>query len=297
MLKDILLETFTVEQSRLKTSFLVFIAAYILTLQCFADEVKWLVADWPPYQYQQGDEYLGYSLDTLRVVLKYLPQHQHSFQISNYKRRHSKFKQQDKVCTFGISKSIERQHYMHFSQPAELYFPIQIFMREETYQSLNKPKKASLQTLLIKKQGTLAITPGVVYSAEVDQLVKEKRFSESIFINATKSISKNLYTMLLLKRIDFLLDWPPEGRYGLSLAKVPGKVRSVILEEAKEMSLAYAACPKNKWGRDMVNQINLALIDAHRDEDYTKAYESYLDPYLVSVFRGEFKRRILKARE
>lgn len=272
---------------------LTFMAAYAVSNHCLADDVKWLVSDWPPYQYQQEDKYLGYSLDTLRVVLKYLPQHQHSFQISNYKRRHSKFKQQDKVCTFGISKSTERQGYMHFSEAAELYFPIQIFMREETYQSLNKPKIVSLETLLTNKKGTLAITPGVVYSTQVDSLIKQKRFSKNIFINATKAISKNLYTMLLLERIDFLLDWPPEGRYGLSLTKTTGKVRSIILKEAQQMSLAYAACPKNKWGRDMIKQINVALIDAHKDSDYTKAYESYLDPYLVSVFNKEFKQRIL----
>lgn len=280
-----------------KWPLLVFLVALFMSSQSLADDVKWLVSDWPPYQYQEGDEYLGYSLDTLRVVLKYLPQHQHSFQISNYKRRHSKFKQQDKVCTFGISKSEERQGYMHFSEPSELYFPIQIFMREETYQALNKPKQVSLETLLTANKGKLAVTPGVVYSDAVNNLIKEKRFADNIIINATKSISKNLYKMLLLKRIDFILDWPPEGHYGLKLTKVKGNVTSVILQEAGEMSLAYAACPKNKWGRDMVNQINLALIDAHRDKDYSKAYEAYLDPYLVGVFKKEFKRRILRAKD
>ncbi len=280
--------------TRLKLSLLIIMATYLVSSRSLADDVKWLVADWPPYQYQQGKDYLGYSIDTLRVVLKYLPQHQHSFQTSNYKRRHSKFKQQDKVCTFGISKSIERQDYMHFSEPAELFFPIQIFMREDTYLFLNKPKEVSLETLLTKQQGKLAVTPGVVYSAEVDKLIREKRFSGNIYINATKAISKNLYAMLLLERIDFLLDWPPEGRYGLSLTKTSGKVKSVILKEAQEMSIAYAACPKNQWGRDMINQINLALNSAHRDKDYTEAYEAYLDPYLVSVFRDEFKQRILE---
>lgn len=270
---------------------------YFISSYSLADDIKWLVSDWPPYQYQQGNDYLGYSLDTLRVVLKYLPRHQHSFQISNYKRRHSKFKQQDKVCTFGISKSAERQSYMHFSEPAELYFPIQLFMREETYLSLNKPKQVSLETLLANKQGKLAITPGVVYSDEVDKLITDKRFSDNILINATKSISKNLYKMLLLERIDFIMDWPPEGRYGLNLTNVKGNVISVILKEAAEMSLAYAACPKNKWGRDMINQINLALINAHRDKDYNKAYAAYLDPYLVGVFKEEFKNRILKEKD
>jgi len=273
---------------------LMILATYIVSTSSLADDVKWLVSDWPPYQYQQGSDYLGYSTDTLRVVLKYLPQHQHNFQTSNYKRRHSKFKQQDKVCTFGISKSADRQVYMHFSKPAELFFPIQIFMREDTYLSLNKPKEVSLETLLTKQQGKLAITPGVVYSAEVDKLIKEKRFTGNIYINSTKAISKNLYAMLLLERIDFLLDWPPEGRYGLSLTQTKGKVKSVILKEAQGMSIAYAACPKNKWGRDMISQINLALRDAHKDKDYTKAYEAYLDPYLVSVFRDEFKNRILE---
>ena len=265
-----------------------------LSIHCQADSINWLVSDWPPYQYQVGGEYLGYSVDTLRVVLKYLPQHKHSFQISNYKRRHSKFKQQNNVCTFGISKNAERQTYMHFSDPAELYFPIQIFMREEMYLKLGKPNEMSLKTILTQNIGKLAITPGVMYSEEVNKLIKEKHFSNNIFINNTESISKNLYTMLLLKRIDFLLDWPPEGRYGLALAKGRGKGISVILKEAGNMSLAYAACPKNKWGREKIKDINQALIAARKDENYTMAYEAFLDPYLVSVFREEFKKRILK---
>ncbi len=236
---------------------------------------------------------MGYSVDTLKVVLKYLKQHDHDFQISNYKRRHSKFKHKEKVCTFGISKNAEREEYMHFSVPAELYFPIQIFMRLDTYEGLGKPKLVSLEDLLKQSAGTLAITPGVIYSSEVDKLINDKQFENSIFINTTKAISKNLYGMLLLDRVDFLLDWPPEGRYGLDLVKAEGQVISVILEEASEMSLAYAACPKTEWGRKVIVQINHALASAHKDASYTHAYQAFLDPYLVDVYVGEFKRRIL----
>ena len=275
------------------TLFKVLALSFIFSSYSHGDSIKWLLSDWPPYQYQQGGQYLGYSVDTLKVVLKYLAQHDHHFQISNYKRRHSKFKHKEKVCTFGISKNAEREEYMHFSIPAELYFPIQIFMRQDTYENLGKPKLVSLEDLLRQNTGTLAITPGVIYSSEVDKLINDKNFKNSIFINRTKAISKNLYGMLLLGRVDFLLDWPPEGRYGLNLQKAEGQVVSVILKEASKMSLAYAACPKTEWGRKIILQINQALARAHKDSNYTHAYQTFLDPYLVDVYVGEFKRRIL----
>ena len=273
------------------------VLSFIFSFYSHGDSIKWLLSDWPPYQYQQDGQYLGYSVDTLKVVLKYLTQHDHHFQISNYKRRHSKFKHKEKVCTFGISKNAEREEYMHFSIPAELYFPIQIFMRQNTYENLGKPKLTSLEELLRNNAGTLAITPGVIYSPRVDELINNEDFKNSIFINTTKAISKNLYGMLLLGRVDFLLDWPPEGRYGLNLQKAEGQVVSVILKEASEMSLAYAACPKTEWGRKMILQINHALARAHKDSTYTHAYQAFLDAYLVNVYVEEFKRRILNKGE
>ena len=62
--------------------------------------------------------------------------------------------------------------------------------------------------------------------------------------------------MLLTERVDYVIEYSFIANY---LAKTFGysdQVTSLVIEESNPYTLAVMACPKNKWGIQMINKIN-----------------------------------------
>ena len=262
--------------------------------QANAERIIWLLSDWPPFQYKEGSDFKGYSTNALKVLLGYLPGYTHDLQLANFKRRKAMFSQGQPVCSFGLAKKTEREAYMHYSIPAEIYFPVQLFMREKTFTELGKPTIVSLSQLLEDKKGVLGTTTGVSFGQDVDNIIGNKALHNQIYFNEAGTIARQLFGMLALRRIDYLVEYPPEGQFAAQNFARDAKLTSVIIEEAQRMVLAYVTCSKSDWGKDMIRRINQVLIAVRPLEEYRKGYESYLDPHLLPAYRKQYEIQLLK---
>lgn len=256
----------------------------------FADEIVWMTADWPPYQYKEKGEFKGYGVELIRLIQSELPQHSYRFSQSNYARIVHKFQRKDNVCAFGFLKTPEREKFAYYSIWDMITLPALIHMRTDTFNALGSPQRLSIRALIREKNGILGIQKGVSWGPEIDKILTEFKGDPQIKELATSQITTNLFAMMLENRIDFVIDYPVEGRLTARKLGGAGKVKMVIIEEIKdEFIFTHTLCSKTEWGKKTINDINKALVKLRPTKKWQDSFGQYLDSYLRPLYYKKYK--------
>ncbi|MEH6444151.1 MAG: transporter substrate-binding domain-containing protein [Oceanospirillaceae bacterium] len=264
-----------------------------LPLPANADKMLWYVLDYKPYEYVEDGVFKGYGVKWMKMLQSELPQYQHSFNLVNYSRLFRSLANGDQACSLGFYPSKNRDSIVHYSIPDVLWFPLQLFMRKSTYQALGEPKSLSISDILTNKLGTIGITNGYSYSRPIDKILAQHKGNTRIFVNYTGIVSKNLFSMMNFNRIDFLLEFPPEGTFAAKEINAAKNIISVPIEEAAQLSFSHTVCTKTPWGEKAIDDINKALVKLRKTEKWRAVYEDVIDLSLVELYRARYKEILL----
>jgi len=288
-----LLKYFTGNKN-IKISMFILLFILITTpMASHADKINWMLVDLPPFQYIEDNEYKGYGFNLLRMLQQSLPQYEHQFSQSNAARIMHNIKLGKNTCAFGFFKTKMRDKFVNYSVPDALWFPVQLFMRRDTYLELGRPAELSLSELLEKRQGILGITSEQSYGKSLDDVLQHFSGSKQIQINYSGNITKSLFSMLLINRIDFVIDFPPEGKYTAQLFNAEDKVISVPIKEYRTLTVSHTICPKTPWGEQAIININKALKKLRPKDKWRAAYEQVIDKELIPEYRKNYNRLLL----
>lgn len=266
----------------------------ILPSVLLADQITWMVRDWIPYQYEEGGELKGYGIEMQRMIEQELSQYQHKYLIANPARTIAEFKEKRTVCSLGVFKNPNREEFMHFGIPNELFFHIRLYMRKASFEKMGRPKKVSLQSVLESKEGILAITKGRSYEEAIDKILKRYEGAKNIIVRSDSVQSLSAIQMMATERIDFFLEFVVEGNLATKRLGVEEKIVSVALEEVPETGLGYVACAKTSWGEKAIRAINKALLKLRPTKKYRQSYEKYLRKEQIPTFRKAYNKKLLK---
>jgi uncharacterized protein (TIGR02285 family) len=279
---------------RIRFITILFILSFSLSAN--AGKILWYVLDYKPYEYVEHGVFKGYGVKWMKMLQSELPQYQHSFKLVNYSRLFRSLENGDQACSLGFYPSKSRDSIVHYSIPDVLWFPLQLFMRKNTYQALAEPKSLSISDILTNKLGTIGITNGHSYSKQIDKILDQHQGKSEIYINYTGIISENLFSMLTLDRIDFLLEFPPEGSFAAKEINATEKIISVPIKEAEQLSFSHTVCSKTPWGKKVIEDINKALIKLRKTDKWRIVYEDVIDPSLIELYRAHYKNILLPKR-
>ena len=273
-----------------------FITAFFifgLSFPVNADKILWYVLDYKPYEYIEDGVYKGYGVKWMKMLQSELPQYQHSFSLVNYSRLFNSLENGKQACSLGFYPTQKRDSIVHYSIPDVLWFSLQLFMLKTTYQRLGEPQSLSISDILTNNLGTIGITNNLSYNRPIDKIFAQHKGSPNIMVNYTGIVSKNLFSMMNVDRIDFLLEFPPEGSFAAKEANMAEKIISVPIKEAEHLSYSRTVCTKSPWGQKVIDDIDKALIKLRETEKWRAVYENVIDPSLIDLYRAQYNKILL----
>jgi uncharacterized protein (TIGR02285 family) len=231
------------------------------------DQIVWGRYSVPPYMIMEGERAHQGIFDLTRDILKeHLPQYQHVELEAPFPRILSEIKKGSHWCYNGTLKTPERETYGYFSLPSSIFLPLRIIVRRDRLAQFKGLQ--SLQTLLQKHQLDTSVMRDRSYSPIVDKLLAayppKENYSEQV--EATG--------MLLAGRIDYMIELPLLAFEQASIMGHPGELVALPMKEADEVVYNRVMCPKNEWGRKVIEQVNKVLRANRSKPSYRRIVEN-----------------------
>ena len=223
-----------------------------------AQQLTWLIRDWPPAYISQGPLQGQGTFDLLTQDLqRELPQFSHKIQFTSLSAREQKMQLEKPYCFFGAIKTPEREKFLYYSDIAFLTHGVKLFMRADSPLNLRLPEDQPVDLIALMQQtDILGITEKKrTYPSAVQQLIDEHRLS---LVDVNEN-STNILQMLVQKRADYLIEFQDRIEY-LSqkmASKTPVSHREIRGEA--DIEAVYVACRKTPGAEHTIAAINTAL--------------------------------------
>jgi uncharacterized protein (TIGR02285 family) len=139
-------------------------------------------------------------------------------------------------------------------------------MKKEFYHKIGSPEALSLKEILVGKKFRLITEKKRSYSLLDPILLKNKdKYMQEVLT------FKQLFGMLKLDRVDIMIEYSPVLDKEI---KRSDEFVFVPIQEMYEYAYSYALCPKNKWGKQAIADINIALKKIVYTENFQKHVKS-----------------------
>ncbi|MCA1325080.1 TIGR02285 family protein [Herbaspirillum seropedicae] len=252
-----------------------------------ADQIVWGKYNVPPYMIRSGEfAHQGIFDQTLGVLKEQLPQYEHVELEAPFPRINSEIRKGSHWCYNGTLKTPERENYGYLSLPTSIFLPLRIIVRRDRQSQFKGPQ--SLQALLRNDRLITSVMRDRSYSPTVDKLLAayppKENYSEQV----------EAIGMLLAGRIDYMVELPLLAFDQARVMGHAGELVAIPTQEADEVVFNRVMCPRNEWGRRVIEQVNKVLI-ANRSKPYYRAIvEKWHDPESVAEIRRIYDGVFLK---
>ncbi len=289
-----------------KTLFLNLISIFVLTFLAptgawTKDSISWMEAVAPPFFIHEGElKGQGYEDLITDILIKNLPEYQHTHMIANISRHYQQWKQGEKSCGLAMYKTPERMEFAYFSIPSVLTLPPVLIINKEKFNTFGGTKIVSLTKILQNNTLVIGRSNNRSYGVEFDNTLNKYGNKKNIFSYEGPELSLNLFKMLLAGRIDALPGLPEEAMYLAEIMGIQNQIMTLNIVENQvnhEASLTYVACSKNDWGKKTIEDINAVLLKQRPTESYRAAYERWLDQSSLEGYRKLYKEIFLTITE
>ncbi len=132
-------------------------------------------------------------------------------------------------------------------------------------------KSKTLKGGLIKKRS---------YSEQIDNILIANEKPPGVSRHVVDI--KRLVLMLMHKRFDYTLEFPPGIDYVLANLTEDEKISDLVMVPLKEIGpfyYVYIGCTKNEWGKNVINDLNTSLKKLRHTIQYKDA--------LKEIYSGE----------
>ncbi len=261
------------------------------------DSICWLEAVAPPFFIHEG-KYKGQGYEDLitEILIKDLPQYEHTRVKANISRAYQQWKQGEKACGLALYKTPERMEFAYFSIPSVLTLPTVLIIRKEKFADFGATKDVSLTEILKSHKHVVGRSTHRSYGIEFDNVLNKYGDGRNIFDYEGPELTLNLFQMLQAGRIDALSGLPEEAMYLAETLGIKDQIMTLNILENQvnhDASLTYVACSKTEWGKKTIEDINAVLRKDRPTERYRSAYERWLDPSSIEGYRKLYREVFL----
>lgn len=254
------------------------IAALICCQNSLAMEVTWLKTDWPPHQITVGADAEQGTFDLLlQQLTAQLPQIKHRFQVVNLPRLEQAFFQQQKaVCGFGSIFTEERAKNRWYSKAVAVLPGLAVHFRSfadgKQHAAVQSNGKVDVLQLVQDDTLTGAYQPNRFYPPSVRAATRHANFIPHEFTSEV-----NAATLLLSKRVDYVIEYPERMAFYLREKHHSAGIQSLAVADASPYVVSHITCNKSKAGQELIQQIDRALVALWQTEAYQQAMFRWVD--------------------
>ncbi|MGK0290252.1 MAG: hypothetical protein ACI86H_001708 [bacterium] len=239
-------------------------------------EVQWFAINWMPAMKIVSKNPVklgGFHGNLLHMITKEMPDYKHHYVVMNWRRFWFSVQRQYPICNSLSLNSMNRSGTAIFSLPTHIAFSPQIIMLKFTYKKLGRPKSLSLKSIIQNKSLHGILIKGRSYTKKIDQILKQNHNNSNIDYHVISE--KSYLWMLLLKRMDYIIEYPVGIHYNVKrlFPKHVGKLAQVRIKEINPYVSVRIACPKNDWGKKVICSANQALKKLYHTKRYQNTYK------------------------
>jgi len=267
----------------------------ILALSGFSmakQPITWLAYNQPPAYIFQG-EYSGKGFINLaqNELINVLPQYNHLDQQVTVGRFLHNLKLKKDACVFGLHKTVEREQYILFSEPA-LYHPnVRVLISKEKANELQLNGLLDLTDLLNKHNLTTHLIESRSYGKIIDNIVKD--YPNKVFYRASHSNSA-LFKMLDRGRFDFMITYPSAASFALKNLQLKNEYVLLPIKGIPLYISSAIGCSKTAWGKQTIKDINVGLKQVVKTQQYFDALSFWIEESMeYDKFHNYYKNEFL----
>lgn len=251
------------------------------------DTIIWLTFDYPPMRITKGEQQ-GQGIGDLAVkyLQEQMPEYNHKDLEVNLKRLFYTLKKEEKVFAIGLVKTPEREEFLHYSIPAVIRPGLSVVIRKDKVGEFGRLKTISLAEILKNKQWKLGIDGDRSYTSKVDAVLKQHQGQKNLVVRTGYDMITSYLKMLSKGNIDALIEYPSQVKYISREAGLLDQFYTITLEEAPRYTVSYVVCPKNEWGKKMIERVNSILTQGRPTDEY----RSFIERWVSEEGRGEFRK-------
>lgn len=255
------------------------------------NQITWYYANFPPVTIPDGPHAgTGFYDRITQFIIERLDGYTHDFQVANFKRIINEIRLQEPVCCATLYKTPAREDYVTFSIPVVVVLPSGVVARKTDRAKLSAyirdDNTLSLESVLQDGNLRVGVSKGRAYTGEIDEILNRYRPSSLIEERAGKDVFQGLLAMLLAGRVDLIIGYPTEAQF---VSRMFGQEDQVIFLPVAEMSqtytLGHVGCPKNEWGQEIIEKVDLILKKHRATPEFTGYYEQWLDEDTIPAYR------------
>ncbi|WP_108651644.1 transporter substrate-binding domain-containing protein [Dongshaea marina] len=255
-------------------------------------EIYWPYLDSPPlYHYLGKDDLRGFGFDIVRMLGKELKGYHNTFVQTSPDRLFIGIKERLNYCMYGVYKTPEREEFMYFSLPARITPPSALVIRKTDLAKFGQGKPLSLQELLKDQKLRFVYLNGVIYSAYANGLIEDYRNDSNLYPLNYHGSSLRPLEMLLRKRADYTLS-TPSMLYEADKQELADKIAYIPRLKDYEYQVGYVVCPKNEWGRQLIDKINHILYLKVSKGQYFEYFKALMPANNQAELKEQYQKLI-----
>ncbi|MCP4708642.1 MAG: transporter substrate-binding domain-containing protein [Planctomycetes bacterium] len=279
---------------------LIIIGVFLIMTFCrisvlFAEgAIIWPHFSYPPMFIIENGKAAGFGIDIRNMFWRNMPEYDHKAISAPPKRLFENMRFGKKYCTIGPVKTPDREEYLHYSLPCRVAFADFVVMRKEDADKLDN-SKISLKTLLGDERLTFGGLSGASHGVELDRLIDSPLVKAKKAFQSGPNAMENLILMLVEKRVDWMM-WEPATVWHIAQKKGFTDRLAVVrpMEMANIAEAGYVACPRNEWGREVIEKVNRILRQAVSTEVYYNYQGAWVPDNLLPEYKRLYEEMIVK---
>ena len=282
-----------------RTLLLLFIVVSSVIRPVIADDInenviRWGILDFAPVNILDGKhKRMGQSDQIIQLIERHLPQYQYEWIPLNTRRLEGYIKAGDHYCHTAAIKKPEREKYAYFSRPIVMASSHRLLVLEDKAAELGIKEGVDFSQLITNKKLSGGFAAGRSYGPDLDRQIELHEDGKHLFFAKGMNLTETLLNMLMHGRIDYMVDYPWIIRYFAKTRAYHSEVRSFTINGHPDYNYGYIYCPKNVWGKKVIDDIN-RVLDQIRDSDaYRDALFAWEDPAVVDTIKANYKQLFL----
>ncbi len=270
----------------------------VLNSQAEEKIIYWPYFSYPPMFIIEGNELSGNGINIQDYLIRNMPEYTHKRISASPKRMFENLKHGANYCVVGALKTPDRETFMHYSYPCRVSFYPMIVIRSKDKTLDSADKTLSLNQLLGNKDLVFGNIDGIKYGEEINHLIAKNNAEENL--NRIEMVSgpdalMQLLTMLVNGRIDYFIAEPTTMQYFIkNEPELEDKITFMQINEQSQVAAAgYVTCPKNEWGKTIINRINKILHQAVTTDEFYSLALPWIKEDFLDEYRKQYNRLLL----
>lgn len=255
------------------------------------DTITWPFFSHPPLYIIQGDKISGIGIEIQNMLWQHIPEYDHKRKNISVQRMFENMKHGHKYCVIGALKKPEREEFLHYSLPCRLEFPDGLIIRKSDLPRYRVEDEVSLETLMKSKRFVLGVIKGIRIEGKLDAVIREYGGNENLETISGENSYLQLFKMLVNRRVDGFIANPATAKK----AGFEDQIAILPLKENRDSPIiGYAVCPKNEWGKQVIEKVNAGLKKIIPTQEYYDIYTPWIEEQYLPRFKELFEDHLVK---